>query len=152
MLRHSRGKRDGTERQARERRRSARGPLVAIAGRVRLILFAACALAVAGCSSSSTSESCLDQKTSSWDLQQPGTPQQDLKVADCQADIAACDALCEYVLELQMPDAEFDDGCSVRFDGSTVHVEVKYAVFDDTDTNGVACPNENLTGAGGSPQ
>ncbi len=72
-----------------------------------------------------------------------------LEVEDCQVDVDACDALCTMELDANVVDLDQMTGCAVRFDGSTVHVEVTY----DIETDDGGCDSEPepgpLEGAGG---
>jgi hypothetical protein len=94
-------------------------------------------LVVGGCSgveSLFVGHGCTDSESASWDLHEPTDPSTTLTIEDCRMDVGACDALCN--LELGS-DEDFTDsggmltGCTVRFDGSTIHVQANYDIPDD---------------------
>jgi hypothetical protein len=102
-----------------------------------LAVIAAGLFGVAGCGgveSLFVGHGCTDSASSSWDLHEPTDPTTTLKIEDCRMDVGACDALC--TLELGS-DEDFSEnggtltGCTVRFDGSTIHVQANYDVPDD---------------------
>ncbi|HEY1548806.1 MAG TPA: hypothetical protein VGG28_13345 [Kofleriaceae bacterium] len=95
-------------------------------------------LGVAGCGgveSLFVGHGCTDSASSSWDLHEPTDPATTLKIEDCRMDVGACDALCD--LELDADNEDFAEGdatltkCTVRFDGSTIHVQADYDTPDD---------------------
>jgi hypothetical protein len=92
------------------------------------------AVAGAGCSTM-IGKDCVSTSSNEWDLQEPTTPSLTLKIEDCRIDGGACNALCEMVLADNDVDESNITSCSVRFDGSTIHVSIDYDSPDDTNGN-----------------
>jgi hypothetical protein len=119
-----------------------------------LALVAAGLLGLAGCGVESlfVGHGCTDSESSSWDLHEPTDPSTTLMIEDCRMDVGACDALCDMELGSDEDFAASGDmltGCTVRFDGSTIHVQADYDEPDDSpgcEQEGVGLPED-----GGGP-
>jgi hypothetical protein len=103
-----------------------------------LAVVAAGLLGVAGCGgveSLFVGHGCNDSESSSWDLHEPTDPSTTLMIEDCRMDVGACDALCTSELDANNQDFSEEGGtltgCTVRFDGSTIHVQADYDIPDD---------------------
>ncbi|HEY3801626.1 MAG TPA: hypothetical protein VGL61_03430 [Kofleriaceae bacterium] len=81
-----------------------------------------------------TGSGCTAHQDSTWNVQEPTDPSTTLKIEDCRDDASACDILCSMELEQNASGVDIEQmtGCQVRFDGSTVHVEVKYDTVSDS--------------------
>jgi hypothetical protein len=134
------GKRDGARRQAGVATAHERGLTVATRARVRigvLALLATGLLGLGGCGVDSlfVGTGCNDNESSTWDLHEPTDPSTTLEIEDCRQDVGACDALCTTELGSNGDSDDTMTGCTVRFDGSTIHVQVDY----DTPTDEPGC-------------
>jgi hypothetical protein len=153
-----RGKRDGARRQGGEVLRGHRGPTVATRGAVRFgtlaltVTMAAVGLSGLGGCSIFTGSGCTNNQDTTWDLHEPTDPSTTLKIEDCRDDVSACQVLCTMELDQNVVDQPIEQmtGCEVRFDGSTIHVEVKYDISSDTPGCDEPEPIEQ-PGTGGAP-
>jgi len=103
-----------------------------------LVVLMLSGLAGCGVESLFVGNGCTQAEDSTWDIALPTDPSDTLKIEDCQMDADACDALCTMELDANVDNVDTMTGCAVRFDGSTVHVEVKYNI--DSDDSG--CDSE----------
>jgi hypothetical protein len=107
-----------------------------LADAVRLGMLALITIGLSGLSGCSvfTGSDCTDHQDSTWDMHEPTDPSTTLKIEDCRDDEGACNALCTMELDQNVTDVFLEQmtGCQVRFDGSTVHVEVKYDTASDS--------------------
>jgi hypothetical protein len=89
-----------------------------------------------------TGPGCTDHQDSTWDLHEPTDPSTTLKIEDCRDDASVCDVLCTMELDQNVVNVPLEEmtSCQVRFDGSTVHVEVKY----DTASDAPGCDSEPI--------
>ena len=110
--------------------------------------------ATAGCGIESlfVGSGCTRSENSTWNLQEPTDPSTTLAIEDCRADVGACDALCTMELNANVSSEDLDTmtGCTVLFDGSTIHVEVTYDIdSDDAGCDGEPEPGGPLSDASG---
>jgi hypothetical protein len=109
-------------------------PLQSVAAVRFGILAVTAALGVSSGCAVFTGPGCTDHQDSTWNVQEPTNPSATIMIEDCRDDVDACTDLCTTELDQNASGVDIVQmtGCQVRFDGSTVHVEVKYDTASDS--------------------